>query len=76
MGEGESEEASLSIVYEVKDYLISKWMGKEERSCVVVERRELKLQPGVYKYYVHWHDVRSSLYHLHFYILKWICFLV
>jgi len=48
-------------VYEVQDTLIAEWMGKEERSCVVIERRELLSSPGQYKYYVHWHDFNRRM---------------
>ncbi|KAE9027049.1 putative MYST-like histone acetyltransferase 1 [Phytophthora fragariae] len=39
--------------------LVARWMGKTERTCVVIERTALSNDR--FKYYVHWHDFNRRM---------------
>ncbi|KAG1686530.1 hypothetical protein DVH05_006496 [Phytophthora capsici] len=57
--ECKEEEASEGPGYPVGTTLVARWMGKVERTCVVIDRTSLSNDR--FKYYVHWHDFNRRM---------------
>ncbi|KAG6975178.1 hypothetical protein JG688_00002666 [Phytophthora aleatoria] len=57
--ESKEEEPSDGPGYPVGTTLVARWMGKTERTCVVIDRTVLSNDQ--FKYYVHWHDFNRRM---------------
>ncbi|ETV89945.1 hypothetical protein, variant 1 [Aphanomyces invadans] len=51
--------ATMHSGYAVGSTLVALWMGETERTCVVIDRKEIA--SNTFKYYVHWHDFNRRM---------------
>ncbi|CAI5730845.1 unnamed protein product [Peronospora destructor] len=59
VNESHEKQESDGLSFSIGTTLVARWMGKIERTCVVIDRTTLS--NGRFKYYVHWHDFNRRM---------------